>query len=52
LEKVEGFICKIEWLGLICMENSKTRGLGVKFAKDFGPRVDIPRLQGPKCKLA
>jgi hypothetical protein len=36
-----GFICKIEGLELICMKNSKTRGLGVKFAKDIGPWVDI-----------
>jgi hypothetical protein len=52
LEKVEGFICRIEGLGPICMKNSKTKGLGVKFAKDFGPWVDIDEWQGPKCKLA
>jgi hypothetical protein len=52
LEKVEGFICKIEGLGPICMKNLKTKGLGVKFAKDFGPWVDIDEWQGPKCKLA
>jgi hypothetical protein len=52
LEKVEGFICKIEGLGLTCMKNSKTSGLGVKFAKDFGPRDDIHEWKGPKCKLA
>jgi hypothetical protein len=51
LEKVEGFICKIEGLGPIYMKNSKTKGLGVKFAKDFGPWVDIDEWQGPKCKL-
>jgi hypothetical protein len=52
LEKVEGFICRIEELGLSYMKNSKTKGLGVKFAKDFGPWVDIDESQGPKCKLA
>jgi hypothetical protein len=36
-----GFICKTKGLGLIYMKNLKTRGLGVKFAKDIGPRVDI-----------
>jgi hypothetical protein len=34
------------------MKNSKIRGLGVKFAKDFGPQVDIHEWQGPKCNLA
>jgi hypothetical protein len=52
LEKVEGFICKIEGLGLIYMKNSKNRGLGVKFANDFGLWVDIQEWQGPKCKQA
>jgi hypothetical protein len=52
LEKVEGFICNIEGLGLICMKNSKTKGLGVKIGKDFGPWVDIHEWQGLECKLA
>jgi hypothetical protein len=52
LEKVEGFICKIEGLDPICMKNVKTKGLGVKFAKDLGSWVDIDEWQGPKCKLA
>jgi hypothetical protein len=33
------------------MKNSKTKGLGVKFGKDFGPWVDIDEWQGPKYKL-
>jgi hypothetical protein len=41
LEKVERFICKIEGLGLICINNWKTKGLGVKFAMEFGLWVDI-----------
>jgi hypothetical protein len=52
LEKVEGFICKIEGLGPICNWISNYRGLGVKSVKELDCGLVSGKVRGliAKCQ--
>jgi hypothetical protein len=47
---MEGFMCKIEGIGLICKKKSKTRGLGVKSAEEKDCELICKKARGRFAK--